>query len=70
MIIIGKLGEYQLEEIIFGDTKYLHKMDEEYDYLIDNSDNKVKVNLRFTKNPEKNEMAKNGLKVFFLGISC
>lgn len=57
------------DEFILGKIKYTHKTDEEYDYLIDNSNNKVKVNLKFTKNPAKNEEALKGLKVFFTGIS-
>lgn len=58
-----------MKEIALGETKYLHKMDKEYDYLIDNSNNKVKVNLRFTKSKDKNELAKKGIKAFFSGIS-
>ncbi|MGG0460282.1 hypothetical protein [Priestia aryabhattai] len=61
-------GEF-LEKIEFGNKKYLYKTDTEYDYLIDNSNSKVKVNLRFTKNVKKNERAKDGIKQFFLGIS-
>lgn len=53
------------QEIAFGDTKYVHRADHEYDYLIDDSSNKVKVNLRFTKSKEKNEYAKKALKAFF-----
>lgn len=53
------------KEIVFGKTKYLHRVDHEYDYLIDDSGNKVKVNLRFTKSKEKNEYAKKALKAFF-----
>lgn len=67
--MVGKLGGDEMKEIVFGETLYLHRMDEENDYLIDNSDNKIKVNLIFTKNREKNEMAKNGLKIFFSEIS-
>lgn len=69
MVIIEKIGGDKLGEITLGETKYLHKMDTEYDYLIDNSDNTVKINLKFTKNKEKNEMAKSGLKAFFLELS-
>lgn len=69
VIIINNSGGEKLEEIVLGKVKYLHKTDNEYDYLIDNSKNKVKVNLKFTKNKEKNELALNGLKTFFTGIS-
>ena len=62
------IGEQQ-NEIIFGGTKYIHKTDTEFDYLIDNSDNGVKVNLKFSKDKEKNLVAKNGLKTFFSRIS-
>lgn len=67
-MIKNESGE-KLKEIVLGNTKYLHKTDTEYDYLIDKSNNKVKVNLRFTKNKEKNEKAKEGLRIFFSGIS-
>lgn len=53
------------QELVFGDTKYVHRVDHEYDYLIDDSGNKVKVNLRFAKSKEKNEYAKKALKAFF-----
>lgn len=66
---VEKLGGDELNEVVLGRIMYLHKADEKYDYLMDNSDNKIKVNLIFTKNKEKNEMAKNGLKVFFSEIS-
>ncbi|PLR98280.1 hypothetical protein CVD19_06465 [Bacillus sp. T33-2] len=67
-MIRNESGE-RLKEIVFGKTKYIHKTDTEYDYLIDKSNNKVKVNLTFTKNKEKNEKAKEGLRKFFSGIS-
>jgi hypothetical protein len=59
----------KLNEIVIGNTKYLHSSDTEYDYLKDNSNNQIKVNLRFTKSKEKNEEALKGLKTFFTGIS-
>ncbi|HDR4913358.1 TPA: hypothetical protein ROY02_003806 [Bacillus cereus] len=65
----GNTSGEMLEEIVFGKAKYLYRTDSEHDYLIDNSNNKVKVNLRFTKNKDKNEIAINGLKTFFSGIS-
>lgn len=54
--------------IILGETKYRHWADNEYDYLGEDSDDKVKVHLTFTKNKEKNDWAKKGLKAFFRGI--
>lgn len=63
------LDETIANEIIFGKRKYLHKTDDEYDYLIDNTNNKIKINLKFTKDTAKNEEAINGLKTFFTGIS-
>lgn len=54
--------------IVFGETKYVHSADEENDYLLDDSDNKVKVNLTFSKSKVKNELAKKGLKAFFRGV--
>ena len=59
----------QFNEVNIGEKKYIHRSDAEYDYLTDDSNNKIKVNLRFTKNKDKNEIAKNGLKTFFSRIS-
>jgi hypothetical protein len=54
-----------LEEVILGKTKYLYKADAEKVYLIDNSNNKIKINFSFSKNPEDNKKAKDGLIAFF-----
>ncbi|MFJ7747686.1 hypothetical protein [Peribacillus sp. NPDC097295] len=54
--------------IVVGKAKYLHKTDEEYDYLMEDSSHKVKVSLTFTKSLEKNDLAKKGLTAFFRGI--
>ncbi|MBB6445793.1 hypothetical protein [Bacillus benzoevorans] len=67
-MIRNKMGEQQ-NEVIFGGIKYIYKTDKEFDYLIDHSNNKVKVNLKFSKDKEKNLVAKNGLKTFFSRIS-
>ena len=53
--------------IVLGERKYRHRADNEYDYLVEDDD-KVKVHLTFTKNKEKNDWAKKGLKAFFRGI--
>ncbi|WP_312098431.1 hypothetical protein [Niallia sp.] len=62
-------GEECLKKITLGKTNYIHKTDEEYDYLINDSNNKIKITIKFTKDPEKNKLAMNGLKTFFTGIS-
>ena len=54
--------------IVLGERKYRHRADNEYDYLVEDYDDKVKVHLTFTKNEEKNDWAKKGLKAFFRGI--
>ncbi len=54
-----------MQEIVLGGKKYLHKADNEKDYLIDNSDNKVKINITFSKDKQKNKEAIDGLKKFF-----
>ena len=48
-----------LGEIDIGGVKYLHKPDEKFDYLMDISENKVKIHLKFTKDQEKRNEAKN-----------
>lgn len=65
MIVIKNTSGEVLHEIVLGDIKYLHKADDEKDYLIDHSNNEVKINMSFSKNPEKNKKAKDGLKAFF-----
>lgn len=57
-----------MEEIILGGTKYIHKVENGKDYLIDNSNRPVKINIRFTRDSAKNEQAKKGLKTFFTEI--
>ena len=57
-----------LGEIDIGGVKYLHKPDEKFDYLMDISENKVKIHLKFTKDQDKRNEAKNALKNFFLEI--
>lgn len=59
------MGGDILHEIVLGKTKYLHKADDEKDYLIDNSNNEVKINISFSRNPAKNKKAHDGLKAFF-----
>jgi len=54
-----------IQEVTLGKTKYLHKTDNEKDHLIDKSNNLVKVNITFSKNPIKNKKAKDGVKAFF-----
>lgn len=57
-----------LGEIDIGGVKYLHKPDGKFDYLMDISENKVKIHLKFTKDQDKRNEAKNALKNFFLEI--
>lgn len=59
------MGEEKKGEVILGETRYIYKSDEDKDYLVDNSNNRIRINLSFSKNPEKNKKAKDGLKVFF-----
>ncbi|WPK12094.1 hypothetical protein R6U77_19740 [Lysinibacillus louembei] len=57
-----------LGEIDIGGVKYLHKSEHKFDYLKDISENEVKIHLKFTKDQEKTNNAKNALKTFFLEI--
>lgn len=58
------LNDDDIKEVIFGDCKYLHTSDEEYDYLI-GQDNGIKIILEFTKDEEKNQKALEGIETFF-----
>ena len=55
----------ELREVTLGTIKYVYKRDNEKERLIDCSNNLVKVNLIFNRNPTKNKRAKDGLKAFF-----
>ncbi|MEG0498050.1 MAG: hypothetical protein RR541_08655 [Carnobacterium sp.] len=57
-----------LGNIDIGGVTYLHKPDDNFDYLKDISENEVKIHLKFTKDREKRKEAKNALKTFFLEI--
>ncbi|MGE7780661.1 hypothetical protein ACQKL0_11925 [Peribacillus sp. NPDC097264] len=54
--------------IIWDETEYQYRTDEEYDHLLEISDYKVKVTLKFAKSEARNEVARKGLKAFFRGI--
>jgi hypothetical protein len=54
-----------VQEVILDDKKYLYKEDKDRCYFIDNSNNGVKIDISFSKNPDKNKKAKDGLKSFF-----
>lgn len=54
--------------IVWDTTGYQHRTDEEYDHLLEISDYKVKVTLKFAKSEARNEVARKGLKAFFRGI--
>ena len=54
--------------MVWDETAYRHRTDEDYDYLSEISDSKVKVTLKFAKSEARNEMARKGLKAFFRGI--
>ena len=57
-----------LGNIDIGGVMYLHKPDDNFDYLQDISENEVKIHLKFTKDREERKEAKNALKTFFLEI--
>lgn len=59
------MGEEKMEEVILGETRYIFKSDGDKDYLIDNSNSSIRINISFSKNQEKNKKAKEGLKAFF-----
>lgn len=62
------MGGDKLQEVTLGKTKYLYKYDQEKDYLIDTSNNPIKINIRFTRDKAKNDRAKKGLTQFFTEI--
>lgn len=57
-----------MNEMNIGGVKYLHKLNDQFDYLIDRSNNGVKIHLKFTKDQEKRNEAKNALKTFFIEL--
>ena len=57
-----------LGETNLGGVKYLHKSDDQFNYLKDISKNEVKIHLKFTKDPEKRSEAQHALKTFFFEI--
>lgn len=65
MVITAHVDGNERNEFILGKTKYLYNEDAEYDYLTDVSENKIKVDLRFSKDKVKNELARKALKKFF-----
>lgn len=64
-MIIKNNGEAVLHEIVLGETKYLHKAEDGKDYLIDKSNNTVKVNISFSRDSAKHKDAIEGLRKFF-----
>ena len=52
-------------EVNIDGVKYLYKLDNQYDYLMDISNNEVKIHLTFTKDQEKRNEAKNASKTLF-----
>lgn len=63
----GKIRQ-TMNEMNIGGVKYLHKLNDQFDYLIDRSNNGVKIHLKFTKDQEKRNEAKNALKTFFIEL--
>ncbi|PWE70248.1 hypothetical protein B1R38_27055 [Bacillus cereus] len=59
------MSEDKFEEVTLGRTKYIYKFEKNKDKLIDNSSNSIKINISFSRNPENNKKAKDGLKTFF-----
>lgn len=55
-------------EIEIDGVKYVQKQEKTFDYLMDVSENEIKIHLKFTKDQEKRKDAKEALKTFFLDI--
>lgn len=53
------------KEITFGNTKYLHTSDEEWDYLVGINEDGIKMILKFTKDKEKHKKAMEAVQTFF-----
>lgn len=66
--MLKKWGGEEMEEVFLGNKKYLYKSEDGKDCLLDHSDNGVKINISFSKNPEKNSKAREGLKHFFTDL--
>lgn len=53
------------KEIMFSGSKYLHSSDGEYDYLVREKENGIKVTLVFTNDVERHKKAMKSIKKFF-----
>jgi hypothetical protein len=57
-----------LKQLLFNDRQYHVTEDTEKVTLKDQSKQQIKVNFSFSKNPDKNKKAKDGLTIFFTEI--
>jgi hypothetical protein len=55
-------------KFLFNGKNYELEEDSEEFILIDKSDDKIKVDISFSKDPIKNKIAKDGLTIFFTEI--
>ena len=58
----------RMKHLKLNDRTYTVIEDEEKVTFKDKSNQQIKVNFSFSKNPEKNKLAKDGLTIFFTEI--
>jgi hypothetical protein len=61
-------GERMSRQLEFNDRFYEVTEDEEKVIFTDTSDQSLKIDFSFSKDPEKNKIAKEGLTIFFTEV--
>lgn len=56
------------KQLVFNDRVYEVTEDEERVIFTDTSNQSLKINFSFSKDPEKNKIAKEGLTIFFTEV--
>jgi hypothetical protein len=57
-----------LKQLLFNNKQYQVTEDTEKVTFKDQSKQQIKVNFSFSKNPDKNKIAKDGLTIFFTEV--
>jgi hypothetical protein len=57
-----------MKQLLFNNRKYQVTEDTDKVTFKDKSNQQIKVNFSFSKNPDKNKIAKDGLTIFFTEV--
>lgn len=58
----------ELQKLVIGNRKYVLKCDNGKDYLIDVSNNDIKMHITFSKDEAKNQQAVDAIRRFFIEL--